>query len=456
MNFDSHDKLERKPFAEKLERYLLVEHDFVEGSLVVSLDAPFGAGKTTFLDMWEADLEKRRESDPQLPPVIRLNAWESDYCGDPLLSIVTSLIHAVTGTQAGVTIAGENTPGERLREAAKDAVWFVTALANGLAAQWTGVDAISAGEFAEHKKRDRNVKRPDLVALYEERTAALKDLKGALREVFGGEAPKALILVDELDRCRPDYAITYLETIKHVFDVHGLVFVLALDYKQLECSAKALFGSDLKFAEYFRKFSHRSIRLPRPDQKTHGVLIHDYVSTYIQREGKRVSKLRLDEGGLAGLHNLAFALALNPRQAQEVLRILGHSATGGPESRGRIHPYYGQGLILMSVLCVANELVYRGIGEETMPDEDVGKFLIQTVGTQNANLWMRIYLHGKYAPEPKNLKHMARLFNMLKLSDAEGSATIMTQSADYRAGWGNPISNIWMTIYKRIETATNL
>ena len=71
---------------------------------------------------------------------------------------------------------------------------------------------------------------------------ALQKLRDTLREVFGGDSPKAFLFVDELDRCRPDYAINYLETIKHVFDVHGLVFVLAVDYEQLECSAKALFG----------------------------------------------------------------------------------------------------------------------------------------------------------------------------------------------------------------------
>ena len=34
-------------------------------------------------------------------------------------------------------------------------------------------------------------------------------------------------MIDELDRCRPDYAITYLETIKHIFSIKGTAFVLA-------------------------------------------------------------------------------------------------------------------------------------------------------------------------------------------------------------------------------------
>src|SRR6185369_6813478 len=91
ITFEEYDKLGLKPFSQKLEKFLMVEHDFVEGSLVVSLDAPFGAGKTTFLSMWKSDLEKRRETEGTVPKTVMINAWESDYCGDPLLSIVNGL-----------------------------------------------------------------------------------------------------------------------------------------------------------------------------------------------------------------------------------------------------------------------------------------------------------------------------------------------------------------------------
>jgi predicted KAP-like P-loop ATPase len=43
-----------------------------------------------------------------------------------------------------------------------------------------------------------------------------------------------LFLVDELDRCRSDYAISYLQTIKHIFDIKAAVFLLAADRKHLD------------------------------------------------------------------------------------------------------------------------------------------------------------------------------------------------------------------------------
>ena len=54
LTFDEHDKLGLKPFSQNLERFLMVEHNFVEGGLVVGLNAPFGAGKTTYLSMWKS------------------------------------------------------------------------------------------------------------------------------------------------------------------------------------------------------------------------------------------------------------------------------------------------------------------------------------------------------------------------------------------------------------------
>jgi len=67
------------------------------------------------------------------------------------------------------------------------------------------------------------------VFMYQGRKAAMESLKKAIREFVAASEPRVLFLVDELDRCRPDYAITYLETIKHIFDIKGAVFLLAAD-----------------------------------------------------------------------------------------------------------------------------------------------------------------------------------------------------------------------------------
>jgi KAP family P-loop domain len=119
--FEKSDRLGLKSFCEQLERYLLIEHEYVEGGLVVSLNAGFGAGKTTFINMWRADLQSRRDAGSMVPMPVVLNAWESDFCGDPLLAILAGLIDAIDSWK------GEPKPKDKalLREAAKDAAWFI-------------------------------------------------------------------------------------------------------------------------------------------------------------------------------------------------------------------------------------------------------------------------------------------------------------------------------------------
>jgi len=89
----------------------------------------------------------------------------------------------------------------------------------------------------------------------------IAELKEALNKI--AEDKKILFLIDELDRCRPNYAIDFLETIKHLFNQENTAFVIATNLSQLKSSAKALFGNELDFANYYRKFSPTIWQLPR-------------------------------------------------------------------------------------------------------------------------------------------------------------------------------------------------
>jgi predicted KAP-like P-loop ATPase len=61
-------------------------------------------------------------------------------------------------------------------------------------------------------------------------------------------------MVDELDRCRPDYAIRVLERIKHFFDISGIVFIIGMDRNQLCHSICGLYGERFNSSEYLKKF----------------------------------------------------------------------------------------------------------------------------------------------------------------------------------------------------------
>ena len=224
-----------KTFCHKLENYLIVDHEFVEGSLVVSLNAEFGFGKSTFFKMWENDLVARLKEDKETPLTISLNAWESDYYDEPLVPVIGTLIEAI---EKQIEDPEKDEKFQKLKNAAKDVAWFALGLAHSSIKEGLKVDVLQASKLAEGKREERGeaveAARPDLLDDYQKRRHALSKLKELLRGYFENDSPKAFVFIDELDRCRPNYAVSYLETIKHVFDIHGLVFVLAVDYEHLE------------------------------------------------------------------------------------------------------------------------------------------------------------------------------------------------------------------------------
>ena len=75
-----------------------------------------------------------------------------------------------------------------------------------------------------------------------------------------------MVFIDELDRCRPSYALALIEVAKHLFGADHVVFVLAVNRSQLTHSISALYGSDFDATGYLRRFFDIDFRLPEPDR----------------------------------------------------------------------------------------------------------------------------------------------------------------------------------------------
>jgi len=319
------DLSSRKEFADRLFAFLSAEQQFVDGALVVTLQASFGSGKTYFLQNWMKILEGERKANPEIPRVIFLNAWESDYCGDPLLALISAIYRGLGTAKAKERLS------KKIGEALKDVAYFGLGMGNSFIHSITGVDSVESGEYAKGKKEERRAQEnmiPDVLASLDKKREAFETIKAALKELFEGETMKAIVMVDELDRCRPDYAISYLETIKHIFDIHGMVFILALDHSQLQATAKSLFGTEMNFDEYLRKFVQRRINLPeiadgadRRLESGMGRMIDKYIEKYVSND-MRQSLFHDKRWGQ--IDDVFSATRPNFRQAQEISRIIGY------------------------------------------------------------------------------------------------------------------------------------
>lgn len=379
------DLLGLSDFAERLQKFIEIEHRFVRGSLVIGLNAKFGAGKTTFLDMWKHWLGSDR-NELGKPMVVDLNAWESDYYGDPLFAVVSSLIESLKKNDQST---------RKLVSAAKDVGWFATAIGGQVVKKFTGIDAVAAGDLAEKKKTDPNGQESllsDTFSIYQGRKDAMNRLQNAIRECVPSDGPGVWFLVDELDRCRPDYAISYLETIKHIFDAEGAVFILAVDRHQLENSAKTAFGPNLNFDEYYRKFVHREVILPHPSEPHFRRLASKYVDHYLRRDDLRHCYADIDTYRIDNIASLIEALKLTPRQIQEVFRVLGHVFETSKENEGRLLWCIGLGTIAMAAFKVGMPRIYHLLGSGDFAPGEAYDFLNDLLG--RGDWWFTLFLTG--------------------------------------------------------------
>lgn len=227
-----------------------------------------------------------------------------------------------------------------------------------------------------------------------EQKTALEELKKAISALIYESENEVLFFVDELDRCRPDYAITYLEVIKHIFDINGAVFILAADRKQLENSAKTAFGVDLDFEEYYRKFIHREVNLPQITKQGYEKMVFNYMKFYLEKMDHRFSRLELNDNTKREISQLAYGFELTPRQVQEIFRILGHFLSTDEKNAGNLRVIWGNAAILMCTLRVCQSKIFDSLGKGTLKVHAGLDFLLDHFEKRVVTWWMKCFLSG--------------------------------------------------------------
>jgi hypothetical protein len=221
-----------------------------EGPAVISLTAPWGTGKTSFLDMWTVSLRS------QGAKVVKFSAWEVDYTQDALVALIQELSGQLSDDHASSRSIEQikSKGGELLRHVGPLAVKLLT---SGLV-DIEGVDDLSE-KLVEKKLADHENAKLSASRFRDSLHAYAKKLE----EQESGFP--LIIIVDELDRCRPTYAVELLESIKHFFNVDGIVFVIGVDIAQLGETVKGHYGQGYDGHRYLNKFFHLQLKLPEPN-----------------------------------------------------------------------------------------------------------------------------------------------------------------------------------------------
>lgn len=233
---------------------------------VLSIEAPWGWGKTTFIKMWKSFLETEKH------PSLYFNAWNNDFADDPLIAFISEVKNLIVDIKDGEKLKSVNRALRNTQKIGgailKKSIPVVLKVATQgivddqvLAYFKNGGDEI--GEIVEQFAEDR-------IKAYEQNKNSIVEFKKSLEKLVTeirkdeNEKRPIIFFIDELDRCRPDFALTLLERIKHLFSVDGIVFVLSIDRNQLASSLQPVYGNGIDADGYLRRFIDLRFNLPSP------------------------------------------------------------------------------------------------------------------------------------------------------------------------------------------------
>ncbi len=253
------DKLNRESIADNLENII----DATNDSMVLSIDASWGNGKTTFIKMWKQKIDNEKKY-----KALYFNAWENDDCEDPLLALIGEITDSLKSKEENSKIIdGIKQYGKPLL---KKTIPTVLKIATSGVIDIAGIGSSDQkkylADFAGHMGD---------FDTYGEQKESKENFKKKLAEMQVDENKKIIFFIDELDRCRPTFAVEMLEKIKHLFSIDNFIFILSLDRRQLSCSVRTLYGQEIDAIGYLRRFIDIEFMLPEPNRTEYTELLID-------------------------------------------------------------------------------------------------------------------------------------------------------------------------------------
>ena len=253
------DKLGREASAILLTKLL----SKAQTPFTLVVNSPWGTGKTFFIERWHSEIAKKHCS-------FYFNAWEAELSPLPTLAFLNELQEAI------------KLDPELFSKV--DELWdelFVKVLILTIAIPTLlKMAATTAFEMAQGSTILQGILsiggakiKEKYDSALQEKTPTVKEVKKAFQNLANKiqkESSKdkpIYIFIDELDRCKPNFTVKFLEEIKHLFSVQGVVFVLALDLRQLNTSIKHIYGEEVECEGYLRRFINQFYNLPQLSRK---------------------------------------------------------------------------------------------------------------------------------------------------------------------------------------------
>ena len=256
------DSLSRNKNLEVIMKFL----NNLESQMVLNLDDDWGTGKTVFLKQLEylGNFDETNDSIRNINSEIikdfkekystfYFNAWEHDLYDSPLESLIYSLLMKIAEIEDGRKIQGET-------------LKTITTILKkvGVLSANVMIKTITNGSIELSDFISEDTDPIPKVTSIEKKREAINEL---LEELLGDSNEKLLIIVDELDRCKPSYAVKILEVVKHFFVNDQVVFLFGSNKKELSETVKHEYGNNFDGYKYLNRFFNFEFTLPQIERK---------------------------------------------------------------------------------------------------------------------------------------------------------------------------------------------
>jgi KAP family P-loop domain len=253
-------KLGRKKYAEILTDIITSYSD----GFVLAINNEWGTGKTTFVKMWKQHLKNNGFK------TLYFNAWENDFESNPLIALLSEL-------KSLIPKADDSSFKSLLSKGALITKSVIPGIIEAIAKKYIDVDGVSEA-IGKLTEAATDILKEE-VDEYGSRKKGLIEFRNQLENFVkkNNEGKPLIFLIDELDRCRPTYAVEVLEQVKHFFNVPSIIFILSIDKVQLGNAVKGFYGSgEINAAEYLRRFIDLEYVIPKPSTEEFCRYLYNY------------------------------------------------------------------------------------------------------------------------------------------------------------------------------------
>ncbi len=270
-----------KSLTANIDALAKVKSEVLATPRVITVGGEWGSGKT-----WIAsELEKRLRAE-EGRRIVSIDVFRYDHHDDPF-SVIASSIYSELKPSEPQKKKFFKAAGAVMKSAAPiamkaalsvgmKAIGITDEAKDEIAKQVTDASSEAAGKLSEKAIES-------LFDSYAKTQEAQETFIETLGELTASLAKPLVVLVDELDRCRPSFTLELLERVKHIFSADNIVFVLFCNPASIHESIRHTYGQGTDAERYLSKFVALDLPLLLPEINRPSELFDQFINALTEQ-----------------------------------------------------------------------------------------------------------------------------------------------------------------------------